>query len=562
MPNSRKRTILIIDDERTIREQSYEFFKDHGWDAIKASGGKVALRLLKNKLKWSCNCIILDKKMPEMDGLSFLRTLREQESGANPIPVIVLSAFVPDEADKKTFFNHGATWVFQKPQDTSLLAAVVEAIILSPKSKEQRKIKDKRNIKIKAEISAHEIDEKVKQQREIEIKAAISAHEIDEKVKQHEDVLENYYKSKILEQNPFFKKIKEPLFVVARRWNSWYPSFFDVPGGSYAMVFPMCKETRRNRISVIDPGFRFLKILGELGLSVQDIETCIVTHNHPDHMGGVFEYIACRYQAGKPASFLCNSSTQKILSVMTQATVISSVLPGNNRAEDIFRYTDSKGKFRSLGVSTFATDHREIGWDSDSKGLVLSSNSRATREAQDSTFRTVILGDTAFDQTNPDMDFPSVIARDENTKIVVLHIGSAQVKQRSGGHLYLTGLGRLVQQLAFKLEGFNRNNKLIVLVSEWGLEHANASQMKIICPDADGFDETSTIFSTISFIRNNLKEFGYNRLIILPADIGLIVGMESGLVYLKSLDGKVDTVPADQVTFTPTKDGLQYSRTN
>lgn len=191
----------------------------------------------------------------------FLKILREQESRDMPIPVIVLSAYVCDDADKNSFFEHGATWVFQKPEDPNLLAAVAEAILYSMSP----------------------------DRREREITQAISAHEIDEKVRQHEDLIEDYYKSKISEQNFRFKRVKEPLFVVARRWNSWYPSFFDAPGGAYAMVFPICKETRRNRVAVVDPGFRFLKILRELGLSVQDLEACIVTHNHPDHMGGVFE---------------------------------------------------------------------------------------------------------------------------------------------------------------------------------------------------------------------------------------------------------------------------------
>jgi CheY-like chemotaxis protein len=533
MPTPFGRTILIVDDDNSIREHLCGFFNENGWDVIEASGGMAALQLLE-KRNWSCNCIILDKRMPGMDGLTFLKALREKESGVAPIPVIVLSAYVENDADVAPFIAHGTARVFQKPQETELLAAVAGAV-LHPMSPERR---------------------------EMEIERAISAHEIDEKVKHHEDVIGAYYRAKMLEQNDLYQKIKEPLFVVARRWNSWYPSFFDVPGGAYATVFPKCKKTRRNRVAVVDPGFRFLNILSKLGLSVQDLETCIITHNHPDHMGGVFEYIACRYEAGKPASFLCNPSTQRMLSQMAQANVTPRVLPENNKEDVVLSYNDSGGTFRSLGVRAFATDHREVGWDSDSRGLVLTCHTGEKKDEQDSYCRTVILGDSAFDETNRDMDFPTILAGDENTKIVILHIGSAQIKRRAGGHLYLTGLGRLVQQLAAKLEGYRRNrkNKLVVLVSEWGLEHANASQMSIICPDAKGFDDVSAIVSTIDFLRNNLKELGYDRLTILPADIGLIIGMESGLVYLKSTDGQFKKVPAEQVTFTPTADGLQYSR--
>ncbi len=532
MPKSCKRTILIVDDIKVIREQICAHFSDIGWDAIKASDGKEALCLLE-KRNWSCNCIILDKKMPKMDGLTFLRTLRQKEHGNPPIPVIVLSAYVSDEADKTSFQKLGAARVFQKPEEMDLLASVAE-VILSP-------------------INQGKTD--------IEINHAISAYIIDNKVKNHEDIIEVYYTSNISEQNFVFKNVKEPLFVVARRWNSWYPSFFDVPGGAYAMVFPVCKERHRNRVVVVDPGFRFLKILREFGISVKDVETCIVTHNHPDHIGGVFEYIACRYQANAPASFLCNPSTRRMLGEMAQANVTSKILPENNKEELVIDYTDKRGAFRSLSVRSFATNHGEVGWDSDSRGLVLSCNKGKTKGVVDSSCQTVILGDSIYDHGNPAMDFPFILAGDMKTKISVLHIGSAQIKQRAGGHLYLTGLARLVQQMAVELEkhGRSNNDKLVVLVSEWGLEHASASQMRAICPSVNGFDNASAIVSTIEFLRNNLKELGYDNMDILPADIGLTIGMESGLVYLKSANGKVNRVSADQVTFTPTKDGLQYS---
>lgn len=533
MSNTRRPTILIIDDNEPIREQLGKFFRESGWDVIKAPEGKAALEELE-KRNWSCSCIILDRKMPEMDGLSFLKALREQEAGGTPIPVIVLSAYVSNDADKAPFIDHGAAWVFQKPEDANLLAAVARAII-APMSPERRKT---------------------------EIERTISAHDIDERVRNHEDLIADYYRKRIAAQDSLFLKIKEPVLVVARRWNSWYPSFFEVPGGAYATVFPACRKSRRNRVAVVDPGFRFLKVLGELGLSVQDLETCIITHNHPDHMGGVFEYIACRYEADKPASFLCNPTTQRMLSGMTQANVTAHVLPHDNKEDVVFCYQDAGRTFRSLGVRAFATDHCEVGWDSDSRGLVLTCHAGKKKDDPDGSFRTVILGDTAYDQANDDMDFPTILTGDEHTKIAVLHLGSAQIKRRAGGHLYLTGLGRLVQQMAARLErcGRNRMNRLVVLVSEWGLEHANATQMRAICPDAKGFDEASAIVSTIDFLRSNLKELGYDRMTILPADIGLVVGMVSGLVYLRSGDGRFDKVPAEQVTFTPSANGLKYER--
>jgi CheY-like chemotaxis protein len=533
MRPSLRHTILIVDDDRTIRENLCGFFKETGWDVLEAAGGKAALRFLRLR-KWECDCIILDQRMREMNGLTFLKMLRQQEGGAAPIPVIVLSAYVNSDADRAEFMAHGTERVFQKPQGTFLLGDVARAITTS--------------------ITPEE--------RQGAIERAISAHELDERVRHHEDLINDYYRARILEQDAAYQGLTEPLFVVARRWNSWYPSFFDVPGGAYALVFPKSSESKRNRVAVVDPGFRFLKVLSDLGVSVQDLDACIITHNHPDHMGGVFEFIACRYKADKPSEFLCNSSTHRMLSQLSQANVTPRMLPDKGKEDVVFSYKDSRGAVRSLGVRTFATDHREVGWDSDSRGVVLTAYRGNSANPQESASQIIILGDSAFDEANPEMDYPKTLAGDESTKIVVLHIGSAQMKQRTGGHLYLTGLGRLVLQVAAKLEkqGRSRSNRLVILVSEWGLEHANANQMKKICPETVGFHDVSAMVSTIEFLRNNLRELGYNRLTVLPADIGLAVGMTSGQVYLRTPAGRFEKVPAEKVAFASTTDGLKYSR--
>jgi hypothetical protein len=157
------------------------------------------------------------------------------------------------------------------------------------------------------------------------------------------------------------------------------------------------------------------------------------------------------------------------------------------------------------------------------------------------------------------MGFLSKLAN-EKVKIAVLHIGSAQLKRRVGGHLYLTGLGRLLLQLASTLETLqrNKNNKLVVLVSEWGLEHATAEQIEAICPNLKGFEKTSSIIATINFLRSRLRDFDYDRLTLLPADIGLMVGMETGMVYLKKPNGKLRRLSAEQLKFKAATTGLEY----
>jgi CheY-like chemotaxis protein len=530
---AKKPTILIVDDEKVILDNFSEFFKTQGWHTLKAPHGRAALTALKRR-KWDCDCIILDQRMPAMDGLTFLQKLRSLEPPKTEIPVIVLSAYVDRHSATGTSFNRfGAKHIIQKPQEPDLLEAVARAIVASSLSDRH------------AQSIAH----------------AITAHELDERIKEHEALIARHYRKRIAVTNPVFRNIKEPLFLVARRWNSWYPSYYDVLGGAYATVFPTCAENGRLRGTVIDPGFRFLRILEEeFGLSVRDLETCIITHNHPDHVGGVFEYIACRFEADQATTFYCNGSTQRMLSVLASPNISSCLLPGNGKEEIILNYQDKSRNYRLLGVRTFATDHREAGWDSDSRGLILSSHSGAKPGGGDMSYTTVILGDTAYDEANHDMDFPRILSSDANTKIAVLHVGSAQIKQRAGGHLYLTGLTRLVHGLAAELDKMKRHrkNKLVVLVSEWGLEHASADQIEAICPELTGFDKASAIISTIDFLRNSLRDHGRDRLVLLPADVGLMVGMESGKIYLQGQSNRLRLVSADKVTFKAGRHGIEY----
>ncbi len=533
-------TILIIDDDKPILDNFSGFFKGQGWAVTKASRAKKALKILKER-NWACDCIILDQKMPGMTGLEFLKTLRERELHAPQIPVIVLSAYVDKHSEaERGFREYGATRIFTKPQEPDLLEVVARALACPAGFGSPEK----------------------------QVEHDISVHELDQRVQHNEDLIAKHYRDKIEQPNPALRRISEPLLIVARRWNSWYPSFFDIPGGAYAVVFPAFRDTSRkrnivhNRVAVIDPGFRFLRILSEdIGLSVSDMESCIVTHNHPDHIGGVFEYIACRHEAGLPTTFHCNASTRKMLAEIAGPKITPQQLPDNNKQEIVLNpYCDTNGTYRSLGVRAFATDHREAGWDSDPRGLILDCHAGPEKEKQEASARTVILGDSAFDQGNPTMDFASVLTETE-PKIAVLHIGSAQLKQRVGGHLYLKGLARLVQELAAKLERLRRrpDNKLVVLISEWGLEHATAEQMKQICPELEGMDNASPITATVDLLRKGLEDIDHDKMIILPADIGLIVGMETGMVYIKDARGRTRGLPAEQVKFQAGPGGLIYS---
>jgi len=79
-------TILIIDDDKEIRELLADILKNK-YDIMLASGGNEALKMLQKKLP---TLIICDIVMPEMNGVTFVQCLKNNEMTAH-IPVIFLS---------------------------------------------------------------------------------------------------------------------------------------------------------------------------------------------------------------------------------------------------------------------------------------------------------------------------------------------------------------------------------------------------------------------------------------------------------------------------------------
>jgi DNA-binding NtrC family response regulator len=80
-------TILIADDDTALREALTEAVRDLGYGALEASTGEIALSVVEQQ---TINAVILDLRMPGIDGLEVLRQLRTR---AEPLPVAVLTAY-------------------------------------------------------------------------------------------------------------------------------------------------------------------------------------------------------------------------------------------------------------------------------------------------------------------------------------------------------------------------------------------------------------------------------------------------------------------------------------
>ena len=80
--------VLVVDDTPDCREPLARFLRLAGYNATAVAGGVEALAHLHDH---PTDLILLDLMMPEMDGITFLRILRENETWRD-IPVIVVTA--------------------------------------------------------------------------------------------------------------------------------------------------------------------------------------------------------------------------------------------------------------------------------------------------------------------------------------------------------------------------------------------------------------------------------------------------------------------------------------
>jgi DNA-binding NtrC family response regulator len=80
------KTILIVDDETNVRLMLQTALASAGYAVVEAEDGQAALQRLRDT---PCSLILLDLKMPKMDGMELLRRLRSE---GNAVPVIMLTA--------------------------------------------------------------------------------------------------------------------------------------------------------------------------------------------------------------------------------------------------------------------------------------------------------------------------------------------------------------------------------------------------------------------------------------------------------------------------------------
>lgn len=100
-------TVLVVDDDDSIREYLSELLHDQGYDVDTAVDGMDALKRVSSNLP---DIIVLDLMMPNMDGMETARRLKENPDTAS-LPIIILTI----EGDPEEGFRLGVDRFFTKP---------------------------------------------------------------------------------------------------------------------------------------------------------------------------------------------------------------------------------------------------------------------------------------------------------------------------------------------------------------------------------------------------------------------------------------------------------------
>jgi two-component system, OmpR family, response regulator len=120
-PMPRSWHVLIVDDDRELRDLVGRFLTEHGFRVSYAADGKAMARTL---IDGEIDLIILDLMLPEEDGFSLCRKLRASHS----IPIIILTA-VSGEADRIVGLELGADDYIAKPFNPRELVARAKAVL-------------------------------------------------------------------------------------------------------------------------------------------------------------------------------------------------------------------------------------------------------------------------------------------------------------------------------------------------------------------------------------------------------------------------------------------------
>lgn len=113
--------ILIVDDDVTLAELMKKYLQQHGYEVALVHYGGSAIDVVAT---FEPNLIVLDLMLPDTDGLSICRLIRQTYSG----PVLMFTALT-DELEEVVGLETGADDYVKKPVSPRLLLARIRTLL-------------------------------------------------------------------------------------------------------------------------------------------------------------------------------------------------------------------------------------------------------------------------------------------------------------------------------------------------------------------------------------------------------------------------------------------------
>jgi CheY-like chemotaxis protein len=132
--------ILIVDDHPANLVALEAVLEPLGERLVKATSGEQALKAL---LQQEFACIILDVRMPGLDGLQTAKLIKQREH-TRQVPVLFLTAFDKEDEEILRGYEQGAVDYLVKPFNPDLLRAKVSAFVDLSRREAQLRAKERR----------------------------------------------------------------------------------------------------------------------------------------------------------------------------------------------------------------------------------------------------------------------------------------------------------------------------------------------------------------------------------------------------------------------------------
>ncbi|MCX7871379.1 MAG: response regulator [bacterium] len=127
IPDKKKIKILVLDDEPNITNLVSNILELEGYESLKANSVKEALEILDKNWK-EIKIMICDYKMPEMDGLEFVKKVR-QNPLYNNIDILMLTAVDTYETIKQSTLLGVKDYIIKPFEPQEIIEAIERVLI-------------------------------------------------------------------------------------------------------------------------------------------------------------------------------------------------------------------------------------------------------------------------------------------------------------------------------------------------------------------------------------------------------------------------------------------------